>query len=546
MAQKADLMLEAAKKNEEIERLEERISQYDRQLKDLPMLFDKQRREAVVSAQRAFDRRQEELRARVDAIITKKRAEVAALVDSFPGMETKEFAGKVELEELEEHLKKVYPADMIEGYVCMNPIELQDDEEAFRLYSKIESMVMSLTRGGKLSSMVFNGITDALTNVSDDPKVGMKVVPAILLLYLGGIFIIPFVFLGVLTTLGVASAVHGMYVRNLLRKMYSVKMYLNATYDEDIFQEDRRKLLRKTDDFLEDARLQGYSALDQNKFEHDPEVDRKLEQKFEIERKKMEQARDLDGVTLKRVKEDLSRLLIQIEELEDQEKKRAESARKEHLETVKWEMKWMEYLFIDVTPENRLLMMPFSKANSLYYANDIDELQNFSKLTVFQCMLHMHPSFATQIVLDYKYMGGDLNKFLVLEGKSVQLGITPEEHTVQHDLIDNDVKARTKSILASSDNLDQFNELMASYDATGEYYAIVHVFGLKNVTPNMLNWFKNGPRVGYIFKLYLTTAELKQLKDEIPLDDLKDFFEIKGNPIPRTGAAVRRLLEAAS
>ena len=157
-------------------------------------------------------------------------------------------------------------------------------------------------------------------------------------------------------------------------------------------------------------------------------------------------------------------------------------------------------------------------------------------------MLRMHPEYATQVVLDYKYMGGELTQFLTLEGKCIKLCYSEEDLRKQQDIITNEIKARTKSILSSSANLDEFNALMATYDATGEYYAIIHVFGLEAVNSAMKNWFRNGPRVGYIFKFYWTYDEMQQLKDDLPLSDIKDFYEIKENPIPRTATAVKRIV----
>ena len=114
MAEKANLMVEAAKKSDEITRLEAKIEECNSGLASLSQRYDAMKREAREKALASFTSRQKELLARVDGIVEKKRQEAEALIDTFPGMETKEFAGRFEIKELEDHLMEVYPAAMIE------------------------------------------------------------------------------------------------------------------------------------------------------------------------------------------------------------------------------------------------------------------------------------------------------------------------------------------------------------------------------------------------------------------------------------------------
>ncbi len=541
MAEKTALMLEAAKKNEAIEKLEASVAQYTKDIQELPFKLDAAKREARQTAQAAYERRKNELRARISATVTKKRDEIIALIDTFPEAETKEFAGRFEIKELEAHLTEVYPEAMIEDYVCMDPIPIEDDEEAFRLYSSVEKSVMSLSRGGGFASSIFNGLTDLLSQVTDDPRVGLKAAMGVILFYIASLCFVPFVFLGVFCGLGVVSALQGARVKRLLRKLYSVKMFLNTSYDEDIFAKNRDDIMKEVDPFLEEAEAEYLGVLDKHQFEYDASNDLKLDHEADVQRKHLEQSRDLDNTTLQKLKSELEEILAKIEELDEAEKKKAELARQEYLGSIKWERKWMDYLFIDVSPENRLIRMPFSKANSCYYSKNVESLKMFSRITTFQAMLQMHPEYASQVILDYKYMGGELTQYITLDGKAVKLCFIDEDLRTQKDIITNEIKARTKNILSSSASLDEFNALMAKYEATGEYYVIVHMFGLSSIDSTLLNWFRNGPRIGYIFKFYWTVEELQQLGDAIPFADIKDFYEIASNPISRTAASVKRL-----
>lgn len=542
MAEKATLMLEAAKKNEEIERLEASIAQYTSALDELPVTLENLKQEVRRADKVAHDKRKDELRARIVAIISKKRNEVEALVDTFPNVEAAEYAGRFEIKDLEAHLLEVYPAEMVEDYVCMNPIPIDDDEEAFRLYSSVEKSVMSLSRGGGLISQIFNTITDSLMRATDDPRVGLKAAGGAILFYIASIWFLPFFFLTAFAGLGIVSAVQGARVKGLLRKLYSVKLFLNTSYDEDIFAKNKGDIMREVDDFLEDAKYDYFHAIDELQYVYDETKDAALDKQALVERKHLEQSRDLANTNLQTLKSELEAILEQIEELEEAEKKKAERARQEYLETIKWERSWMEHVFIDVSPENRLVMMPFAKGNSCYYSKDLESLKAFSRIVVFQAMLRMHPEYASQVILDFKYMGGELTQFITLNGKDVKLCMSEDDLRTQQELITQEIRSRTKNILSSSATLDEFNALMASYNSTGEYYAIVHIFGLDQISSTMLNWFRNGPRVGYLFKFYWTVEEMQRIKDDLPISDIQDFYEIANNPIPRTAASVKRLV----
>lgn len=541
MAEKANLMVEAAKKSDEITRLEAKIEECNSGLASLSQRYDAMKREAREKALASFTSRQKELLARVDGIVEKKRQEAEALIDTFPGMETKEFAGRFEIKELQDHLMEVYPAAMIEDYICMNPTILEEDEEAFRVYSSVEKSVMSLSRGGSLVTKLFNGITSTLTTMTEDPNMGLKIIPVVLLFYGAAVFFLPFVFLTVFTAIGCASAAQGFFVKGLLRKLYSVKLYLNTTYDEDIFSKDRTDVLGEVNDYLEEARQKYAEYINSREFTYDPAIENKLEHDKAMEQKKLEQTRELATSNKEKLQEELQNLLSRIEELEEAERKKAENARSEYFENITWKREWMDQLFVDITPENRILKMPYTRGNSLYYAEDVQDLKHFSRLVCYQSMLHMHPEYASQVVLDYKYMGGELTQFFTLKGKCIRLCYTEDDIRKQIELMDNEIKARTKSIMASSSNLDEFNELMASYGATGEYYVVVHIFGAEQLSGTMLNWFRNGYRVGYLFKFYWTTEELQVVKDSIPFADIRDYFEIKATPIARTAASVKRI-----
>lgn len=540
MAEKATLMLEAAKKSEEIKGLEASIAKCSEDLETLPKTLEQEKQAAREKSLAAFNSRQEELRKRVSSVLDKKRQEISDYLDSVPGMESREFAGKMEVNGIEDQLKEVYPEDMVMDYLCTDIVEIDDPEYAFSMYAEAERDAATISNGSDLTSKMFNSLTDLLVSICNNPTIGAKAIPIVLIFYMAGALFFPFVFLTSFALLGVLSASQGWQVKQLIIKLYSVKMFLNQSYNEDIFNRDKGRIMRGMDKFFHDVRIDYEGAISQRSYSYDTAIDDKLDKKYRVAIRRAEQDRDLYNSQLQKANDELKALLERIDALDEEERKRAENAQKEHLETVTWKREWLEHVFVDVNADNRKVMMPFTKGHSCYFSKDIEQLKEFSRLTVMQCVLHMHPDFASQAILDYKYMGGGLTQFLTLGGKAVALYFTEEDIAPKVDNIDKEIMARTKNILASSQDLDSFNSLMATYGATGEFYVIVHLFGLESISSKLKNWLRNGLRVGYIFKIYATVEELVALGDSLPFEDISDFFEIGSTISARSPMAVKR------
>lgn len=546
MAEKATLMLDAAKKGEEIKRLEAAIAKCNEDIETLPQSLEQDKRAAREKALAAFDSRQDELRDRVTALCDAKKKEIEDYIDSVPGMEAREYAGKLEVTAIEDQLKTIYPEEMITDYLCTGTVEIDEPEEAFAMYAEAEMAAANLSNGSDFMSKMFNSLTDLLVSMCENPNLGMKVIPIVLLFYALGVLFLPFVFLTAFTLIGVFSAIQGASVKRLIKKIYSVKQFLNASYNKDVFNKQKTTLMRGVDAFLHDVRQDYFDEIAKNQFEYDGSIDAKMDKKVANAVKKAKQDRDLYNSQLEKVQKELQELLERIAELDEEDKKKAESARKDYLETITWKYEWLQHLLVDITADNRKVLLPFSRANSIYFSKDVENLKEFSRLVVLQCALHMHPEYASQAVIDYKYMGGGLTQFISLEGKAVGLFFTESEISAKVENVDKEIMARTKSILASSPDLDSFNELMHKYESAGEFYVLMHIFGLESISNVYRSWLRNGPRVGYIFKLYLTIDELAMIGSDLPFDDFKDYFEINNIPTPRTAAAVKRIIGSDS
>ena len=541
--EKNSLMIDMQKCNMEISQLEAEVTQKQNKLRTLPSELASKISDEKNRQLSAFQQKLAKQKKTINDIVQRKVKEASDLLDTFPNLETKEFAGRCEIKSIEEHLKILYPDALIDNYVCLNLIEFEDDSEAFQVYSKLEFSVYSL-RAGKLSGAIFNGLTSILDKAADIPKLGVKVVLVIAGAITFTLLVSPFLFLTVFSILGIASAIQGLRVQKILRRLYSIKKYLNTSYEVDIFERDKSDIMSNVTDFLSEVEQEYLSTVNSQVFKLNEDQIKKLESNSQLEEAKLKQDIALATQRIEDLKVRLDEMCKQLEELEESEKKAAAVAKKNFLETITWDRAWLDQILVDVVGGTQIKVMPFTKGVSLYYSENAQPLQELSRLVVMQCLTHMHPEFARNIVLDYKYNGGQLTQFLRFPESCCKICYTTDQVSKQVESTVNDIEARTNNILGSCESIEEFNALMKTYDAPGEYYVILHIFGLDSMASSILNIIRNGPRVGYFTKLYLTLEELQSLKDNLPLRSINDFFEVTRNPIPRQVAAVSRQIGA--
>lgn len=534
-------MVSSQRVGEEISILQTKIAKLDEELAQIPTTLQKQKAEARSKAMEAFNQKKASRLTAIQQAVTKKREDVDRLLDTFPDLETKEFAGRYEVQELEDHLMDVYPPGMIQNYMCLNPITFDDDGEAYHTYSSVEETIIGMQQGN-FSGSVFTTLSDILNQAADQPQIGMKVALFVVIGVGALMFFSPFLFLTLFTALGIGSAMQGLAVRRALRKLYSVKLYLNDAYDEDIFRANKQEIMASVDDFLDEARQSYTDIVSQMQFKFDESVLEELDKQADVERKRINAMKDLHNQQLLAKQKELEGLIEKLDLLEQEEKKRAELARKTFMGEVTWKKEWLENIFLDVTPANKVKVMPFTRGNSLYYSRDPEALKTLSRLVVFQCMIQMHPNLVSNYVLDYKYNGGELIQFVSVPERIIKIAYTEDDIEKRSSSINNDIRARTNNILGSCQTIEEYNKLMAEYGGTGEYYVLVHVFGLDSMPGAMLSNVRNGPRVGYFYKFYLTTDELESLGDDFPLTAMSDIYEVLDNPTPRSVGAVQRML----
>lgn len=536
------ITVQLARLQSDIERIELDISTSTSQVKSLENSIAAKEQEIIAQQQREFDSAKKRDMDAVSTVCKSVYSEIEEFVQSMPEAKAKEFAGKMEVESLETALQNFYPTTLVQGYIPLYQVEPSDDGEAYRLYTSAERSVARL-RSATLSTKIHSAVSALLLKTSKKGTNGAipgLVFSGVILLCL---FCSPFLFLSVFTVLGVTSVISGMISRKILDNIYSVKKFLNAAYDEDIFQEDTRVVMADVQSLLDGVEREYQNAISARVFTLD---ERKVEDARQALRRQIEvlsqKVSNLQG-ELDYKKKEASELIDKLEEYNRAQEERAKTAQKEFLGTVDWKYEWLQNIFLDITKDNRIIGCKWSPCNSIFYSNSFSSLQTFWQLAIYQGMLHMHPDFAGQVVLDYKYMGSNLMQFSAVKSSLLSLLFEKEDISSEVERIKSDIRARCSNILKSCENLDAFNKLMASYDSTGEAYVIVHICGLQAVSENLLNFLRNGPKVGYLFKIYLTSEELTAIGSDLPLSDFQEIYEIQDTALPRSAAAVQRLLD---
>lgn len=535
MSQKAILKVEVKKLETENSKNRLKLADFTKQLSLVDSKFNKELADAHASAETRFNEMQAAKIDQVKQCIADKRVEVEKLVDSFPGLEKQEIAGKLELQQICLKLEQAYPPGLIDNYSCEQLTEYEDDGEAFEDYQRLEKLSSSL--GGhtnqeslfdKLSDIFIavaesaDGDDDGVTGNKRDIIIGSSIAGALVLFTV----FVPFIVLFGLAVIAGVGLIQGIKTRQVLQKLYSIRKYLNQAYDRDVFQEDKTSIMEEVDTFLRGVESDYIEEVKQKEFVFDEhlrdDIERRRVDEFESIKSKIQALTNL----INSKERDINKMNDEISKFEEEERQRAAKLREEYFSKICLDFAWLDNILIDITTDNRIKTTPNYKGNTLYYSTSGDSIQKFAKLYIFQVLLRSHTDYLSSVILDYKYMGGELLQFQGLPPNSCRLCFNQEDIDQRVDVMNNDMRARASNILSTCTNLEEFNKLMSEYGSTGENFWIVHVFGLPTVTEEFKFFLKNGSKVGYFFKLYLTTSEIKDVYDSLDFDDFMAICEV--------------------
>lgn len=541
MEEKADLMLKSQKLGLRLEQIQTKIAELEAELQDIPTKCRLEEASAVSQAKKIFEESKSKKLKAIAEIVSKKKQQISKMIDAMPESDTCSVVTRDMIHGVESSLGRIYPPTLIEDYACLNPKSYRNDDEVSAQFAKISSAI-EIIQQSSLAGKIFTSLSALLDKAADQQYLGMRVAGGMCIFLVGGLVLSPFLFLTVFTVLGISCGVYGIYVQGLLRDLYSIKLYVANDYDEEKFLQDKSDIMDIVCPYLEEAGDEATAEVEKEEYRVDPDLVPSIQKKYDTDAQRIQHSLDTYRVELGTVQKELEGMIQQLELLAEKEKAAADVARDKYLHTITWKPEWLDGIFLDVTPENKVRMMHMTKMNTLFYSQDIESLKVLSRLIVWQSALHMHPDYASTVVLDYKYNGGELVQFSGVSDRCIKLAYSDDDISTQLASINNRIRSRTNNILSTCSSIEEYNELMSGYGTSGEYYVIVHIFGLESIPSSLLSNIRNGNRVGYFFKFYWTAEEMQALKDTLPLDDIKEFYEITDIPIPRTKGAIHRLL----
>lgn len=226
----------------------------------------------------------------------------------------------------------------------------------------------------------------------------------------------------------------------------------------------------------------------------------------------------------------LSQELSKLQELLKQEEMHriAEADRIENQYLTFSSFDWKDILpskvYLGKNKKGDAVLFPVIHNNVLFLAQTLNDISDFLKLFMMQLMMHVNPDYVSQIVIDYKYMASNLQQFMNLPTRSCNILVEAENINERLDNMNIDIIARNQNILRSVNSLEEFNNLMKTYDSVGECYIFVHVIGLTSLTETITYLMRNGAKVGYYFYVYLTLDEYQTLNSLELLDLTTDYF----------------------
>lgn len=543
LADGAMLKLEIAKLQKDISSLTETVNALQSKIDKAGPMLEVKKQQLIASMRKSFEVAKSSRAGNIEKACTDLQQRVIDLIDSFPGAEAREYAGRYEVKSLEAKLKELYPSDLVEKYVALRAIEFDSEGEAYRTYLSVEKKIASLHQAG-LVSAIFSGITKGLVSATRLGNAGGRVALLVILAVTATFVTSPFIFLTLFSFCGVVAAVQGFYMYTILRKLYSIKMFLNESYDEDIFNDQKADILDAVNEFIVGVKSDYLADLDSVEFHPSQAAIKNLEDAVQRDIQNISAQLSIKKQELLSAQSKMASLLEEQQRVEEQRKKLVAEAQIKYLETVDWEYKWNSDILLDVVDGERIKRCIFNQGNTLYLSSSKEDLLRFEQLVVYQNMLRMHPLYACQIVLDYKYMGGLLVPLSRVNPNVLSLSFEKSVIEKKTEEISKAVRDRTMNILQSCESLDAFNELMASYNAVGENYVIVHLCGFPSVSVELQDFLRNGNKVGYFFKLYLTIEEFKSIAADFPYEDVEEYATVGGTYVPRTAEQVKRMMQS--
>lgn len=537
--------VEAAKLLDEQEQLEPKIESISRKLQQLPIMESKEKQEVIAKGELEVQASIEEAKSRIESSCANTMRKVQDILKEMPGS-GREFAGKYEINSLEDSLSKVYPRDLVIGYTPLR-VELFDNEgQAYAQYSEIQRRIMRIKNGDAIG-FIFNSFNSLFNTVADKSnptkqKAAMAVIAVVTIAFL----FVPVLFLASLGLIGLSSLTYGLYIRKILTDMYDIRNFLNESYNEDIFNRGCEMVTREASSFIEEAKASYLGSVNSRKFTPDDRVLEEISLRYKSDKDRLESTKQSLERQKTEIDDKITELWSEIDSLGEKAQNWAETLKINAFEKINWNRSWLENIVIDISESGQVRQMKNCKGNSLFVAKDMESLQTLLQLVVHQTFLQMHPMFAKQSLVDYKEMGGRLVVYKRLPPSGFAMFTSQDEIKPYIERCTTEIRQRIDKIFSASDSLDSFNEILTSCGGEGEAYNIIHIIGSRGLVEPYPSLLTNGPKAGFFFKFYMTFEELRECSKDFRSDYFSDIYLVSDTVAPMGQAQLKRLMESSS
>lgn len=503
------------------------VSNAEQKLQELIQSQEAKINNLLEEQQNIFAKKQNDVLMRIQSAIQEQKQAVSEIVERNLEDDIAAVDNMIEESGAITSIYAVLTEEQIQAYEPFDRTSIASEEELERAIKKLAKMSAKLSKQINYSSL-FSLIQKVKAPIEEEEKEGQKYLAYLLILFVTVSMMIfaSSALLFIYTLLGIYSYVQSRKIANVLNLYDSIIQYC----ENDTLKEKKESvsdfISESTDSFFYEVENEYSDIVKSKKFKADEKELTALKNalKSEIENAKTNVLQLKEEYSL--CQKEVSRIQAELEKQEQEKLKNLEEIEKFYLDysKVHWEKKLLENIYLGRGKKNEPTLLPIEKNNTLYLSDESNNLFDFARLFILQMLMHVNPDYLIQIVLDYKYMGGNLQPFLALPNRCLSLFMEQDKITEKITSMQEEIFARNSNILKSVNSIEDFNNLMATYHATGESYVFVHIFGLQTLNDTLKHFLRNGPKVGYFFNIYLTMEEFKALHSEEIMENIENYY----------------------
>lgn len=421
--------------------------------------------------QSAFSNKQNYVISRIQDAIQQQRQEVSKIVERNLEEDIAAVDSMIEESGAINSIYTVLTEQQIQAYEPFNRTPISDEEDLERAVRKLTRMSSKLSKQINYASL-FSLIRKIKAPIEEEGNEGKKYLTYLLILVITVVMMIfaSSILLSVYTFLGIYSFVQSRKIANVLNLYDSIIQYCESDSLREKKDSINDYITESTDSFFSEVEKEYTDMVTSKKFKaNEKEVNSiKNALKTEIENAKANLLKLREEQSI--CKKEVARIEAELEKQEQDKLKNLEELERFYLDysKVNWEKKLLENIYLGRGKKNEPVLLPIEKGNALYLSNESTDLFELSRLFILQMLMHVNPDYLIQIVLDYKYMGGNLQPFLSLPNRCLSLFMEQDKIAEKITSMQEEIFARNSNILKSVNSIEDFNNLMATYNATGE------------------------------------------------------------------------------